>query len=556
VSRRPSANGLETDLDVVKLPRPQRVGASPHGCVSTQHWLATRAGVEMLREGGNAMDAAVAAAFALGVVEPAASGLGGQTMMLVHDAAQRRTTALDGSSRAPHRAVPSSLSEAQRRRGHAATTVPSTPAVLDHALRRWGSLPLARVLEPSIRLAAEGYPVSELQHRLTVRERKALREHGAGAVFLRDGRRARAVGEVFRQDALASTLRRIAERGVEDVYLGAIARAIDDDMSRHGGILRLDDLAQVPWPVERRPLACRYDGLRVLTFPEPGAGRTLVEMLHLLEQFPEKLRTPDTPRGARLLCEVIRQANLDRHDRPFDAQQYAQVQDRRMSSPDYAEEVARRLKRRMRPRRRRPPASHGETTHLSTMDAAGNVVALTQSIERVYGSCAASPELGFLYNDYLSAFDHEDISHPYHLRPNAVPWASVAPTIVFKGRRPWLALGSPGSERITSAMVQVVMRLARQSPLDAVVAPRLHCSRDGKVSLEAARMRDDIPDSLVEAGFTVDARDPYSFYLGCVQLVAREGADVVGVADPRRDGEAGGPRRVRRPEPPAADAPA
>jgi gamma-glutamyltranspeptidase/glutathione hydrolase len=179
------------------------------------------------------------------------------------------------------------------------------------------------------------------------------------------------------------------------------------------------------------------------------------------------------------------------------------------------------------------------------MDRFGNAVALTQSIERVFGSCSASPNLGFLYNNYMSAFEYDNMSHPYYMRPNAVPWANVAPTILFKGSRPWMVIGSPGSERIVTAVLQVVLRrLAGQSLYDAVSSPRLHCSAEGKVSLEGARFRDDIPRTLEEHGFELDVRNPFSFYLGCVQTVMRErGGRLVGVADPRRDGTAGGPRQ-------------
>jgi len=204
-----------------------------------------------------------------------------------------------------------------------------------------------------------------------------------------------------------------------------------------------------------------------------------------------------------------------------------------MLSTDYAKTIVRWSMRNIR--------THGDTTHLSVMDKSGNVVALTQSIERVYGSCTASPELGFLYNNYMLAFEDEDMTHPYYLRPNAVPWASVAPTIIFKNRRSWLTIGSPGSGRIVSSIAQVLLRLRNQLPFEAVDAPRLHCSVEGLVSLEAARMRSDIPVALEHHGFHVDIRDPYSFYLGCVQLVMRDGDKFIGVADPRRDGSAGGP---------------
>ncbi|GAB4372651.1 MAG: gamma-glutamyltransferase [Acidobacteriota bacterium] len=526
----------DLDLSPARLPWPQRVAASRHGMVATAHYRATEAAVGILSRGGNAVDAAVAAAFALGVCEPAASGLGGQTMMLVHLARTRRTVALDGSSRAPNRATPGVLTSASRLRGHTATTVPSTPATLDYALRTYGTMPLAAVLEPAISLAEDGFQVTELLSRLLRRELGKLRQRSAGPLLLRAGTRAWLPGQVLRQPALAKTLRRLAREGIEDFYTGKIGRAIQRDMQRNGGLLHGDDLAQIPWPIERRPIGGRFGASRVLTFPPPAAGRTLIEMLNVLAQFPRGRWGPDTPQGALILAEIVRRALRDRRDRPFDPNYYPQIGERRTLSEEYAREVSREIRRRVR----RPLT--GETTHLSCVDRHGNIVSLTQSIERVFGSMEACPELGFLYNNYMSAFEYEDAGHPYYLRPNAAPWASVAPTIAFRGRRPWVALGSPGSERITSSLLQVLVRLERQTPYDAVAAPRLHCSLAGKVSLEASRMRDDIPGVLREHGFEIDEREPWSFYLGCVQLVVEDGGTWIGVADPRRDGSAGGPR--------------
>ena len=538
-----SARRQPIDTDSLELgdPRalqPQRVAASKLGMVATQHYLATEAGAEMLAEGGNAIDAAVAAAIALGVVEPAASGLGGQTMMLVHIAEPRRTFALDGSSRAPNRANPDIFrGKTSRLRGYSAATVPSTPAVLSYALRRYGKIKWSRALQPAIRYADEGYAISPLQHSLTKRELKHFKQRSGGELFLKNGSRPYPAGATFKQPALAETLRQLAQRGSKDFYRGEIAKLMHEDMQANGGLLHLDDLAHIPQPIERNPVSCRYESMRVITMPPPGAGRTLVEMLHILSQFPMKRRDPDTPEGAALLAHIIQQAYFDRHDRPYEPNYYGQVNDTKMMSEDYAKLVSGKIRRRLK----RPPKSNGETTHLSVMDKDGNVVALTQSIERVYGSFEATPELGFLYNNYMSAFEYDDIEHPYYLRPNSMPWASVAPTIVFRGRRPWLAIGSPGSERIAPSIMQVIMRLAKQAPYDAVAAPRLHCSLDGLVSLEASRMRSDIPPALERAGFTVKVRDAYSFYMGCVQLVCRERSVFTGVADLRRDGAAGGP---------------
>jgi gamma-glutamyltranspeptidase/glutathione hydrolase len=525
----------DTDLlepDQTGLQAPQRIAVSPGGMIATQHHLATDAGAKVLREGGNAVDAAVTAAWALCVCEPAASGLGGQTMMLIHLAGKKRPFALDGSSRAPNLTGAVPLSREDRRRGYKAATVPSTPAVLGYALRRYGSFPISRVISPAVELARRGYKISELQRRLTRRESMHLKEHGAAGLFLKKGRRSYRAGELFCQPALAQTLRRLALRGVENFYLGRIAGQIHRDMIDHGGLIRREDLAQIPWPIKRPAVKCRFENMTVFTFPPPGAGRTLIEMLNVLDHFPAARRDPDTPRGALLLARVIRQAFRDRRDRPYEPNFYAQVSKRKMLSGDYAGQLAQRF--------RRPLRTGGETTHLSVMDRYGNAVSLTQSIDGVYGACAAAPKLGFLYNSYMTAFEDSDIRHPYYLRPNASPWASVAPTIAFRKRKPWLVIGSPGSERIVSSILQVLLRLKGHSPFEAVDAPRLHCSFDGVVSLEGSRMRDDIRQHLSSAGFEVEVRHPYSFYLGCVQLVIRQGEVFTGVADPRRDGSAAG----------------
>lgn len=512
---------------------PKRIAFSKKGAVATAHFRATEAGLRMFHEGGNVMDAAVAAAFALCVCEPAASGLGGQTMMLIYDAKTRKKIALDGSSKAPHRTEPGLFQKKDILRGLKATTVPSTPAVLQFVLKKYGTKSLEEVLRPAVELAGEGFLVSPLHHSLLKRNHKYLKKGSAGRFFLKEGKFLFPVGALFKQPVLARTLKRIAKEGVEDFYLGKIASEIHRDMEKNGGLIHKDDLAQIPWPVMRRPITCRFGTARVFTLPPPGAGRTLIQVLNILNHFSEKRRDPDTPNGILLLAEAIRKANLDRKDRPYDPNLYPHDIQERMLRPKRAKKIARRMEDRF--------DLSGETTHLSVMDAEGNAVALTQSIERVFGSCEANPELGFLYNNYMSAFEYEDISHPYYLRPTASPWASVAPAIAFKGTKPWLVWGSPGSERIISAMAQVLMRLGHQSPFDAVEAPRLHCSVKSKVSLEAPRIPDAAIDLLKSHSFEIDEREAYSFYLGCVQLVLREkNGRLVAVADPRRDGSAAG----------------
>jgi gamma-glutamyltranspeptidase/glutathione hydrolase len=518
----------------MRLPEPQRVAASQRGMVSTAHFRATEVGVAILEQGGNAIDAAVAAAFALGVCEPQASGLGGQTMMLLHSVDADKTIAIDGSSRAPNRAVMESfVDKSSRMSGYSASTVPSTPATLAYVLERYGTHKLSHILEPAIHLAREGYEISALQHRLQRRGLKSLKKSNAGLTFLRNGERPFPVGTIFKQPVLAETLQLLAKKGIKAFYRGTIAQLIHEDMQKNGGLIHKDDLARIPYPLERDPVSSRFDNMFVYTMPPPGAGRPLIETLNIIRTFPEKERNPDTPQGALILAEIMRRAQLDRRDRPFDANFYPQVQDRRMLSKNYAKLVSEQIHARIK--------GGGETTHLSVMDHLGNVVSLTQSIERIYGAKVLTPDLGFLYNNYMCAFEYEDMTHPYYLRPNGAPWASAAPTIIFRSKKPWLAIGSPGSERIISTIAQVLIRLSKQSPFDAVAAPRMHCSYDGKVSLEAAHMRNDILTLLEQHGFTIDVREPMSFYLGCVQMVLNDNGSYIGVADPRRDGSAGGP---------------
>jgi len=527
---------IERELGSPRVRSQRKIAVSRRGMIATAHPDATRAGVEILAAGGNAIDAAVAAAFALGVCEPAASGLGGQTFMLLFEAKSRKSIALDGSSRAPNRATPEFWDKQRELRlGHKASTVPSTPSTLDYARRRYGTMKLRDVLAPAIRIAEEGVVVSELLHSLMKRELKDLRTGSAGAFFLKNGRALHPVGHRLRQPVLAETLKRLATKGISDFYRGKIAATIDKDMRSNQGLIRSDDLALMPRPIERRPLATAFGDRRVMTFPPPAAGRTLIEMLNIYAAAPRRFWNIDEPQGAAFLAHTIRRAFLDRADRPMDPEYFPQANSRKMTSSAYAKDASKKIRKLLELR--------GETTHLSAMDASGNAVALTQSIERVFGSFEASPELGFIYNNYMSAFERRDPTHPYFLRPNAAPWASVAPTLLFDGRRPTVALGSPGSERIAPSILQVLLRMRKSEPYDAVAAPRLHCSLEGKVSLEASRMRDDIPEYLEKLGFEIDERDAFSFYLGCIQMVLRgRDGSFTGIADPRRDGTAGGPR--------------
>jgi gamma-glutamyltranspeptidase/glutathione hydrolase len=518
-----------------------------NGMIATAFPDATQAGVEMLQEGGNAVDAACAAALALGVCEPQSSGLGGQTMMLISIGC--KVLAIDGSSRAPSLAHVSALYKNDRAYGYRATTVPSTPATLWYVHHHYGNLSWKKICEPAIRIAEDGYTITPLQHRLQEQERKNFSKvpsESGKQYFLKDGK-PYAVGELFRQPNLAHLLTILAEKGVKEFYLGEIARQIDADMREHGGLLRYDDLALIPWPIIRIPLRRKFRGLVVYSTPPPCAGRSLLFTLMMINTIKSKHLHRDERTKAHLLVEIFRKTLLERSDRPFNPNFYPQVADRDILNRRYVRQCILEITRNTRipmPIRETEDERAGETTHLSVIDNRGMAVSLTQSIEKVYGSKAAAERLGFLYNNYLMDYEYKIPAHPFYLRPNAVPWATVAPTLIFNDKDVWMAVGSPGSERIFSTIAQFLIHVVdeHQSLYEAMFAPRLHCSLGGRVSLEADRFPDELLALFQEKGYRINKKKPFSFYLGAIHAVLKkyDGTGFQGVAEIRRDGTAGG----------------
>ncbi|UCE05880.1 MAG: gamma-glutamyltransferase family protein [bacterium] len=536
------------DIESKFQPIEEAKGAvAKNGMVATAFPDATQAGVEILRIGGNAVDAACAAALALGVCEPQASGIGGQTMMLLWTG--KKIVAIDGSSRAPSLAHVKAVYKQDRASGYRATTLPSTLATLGYVQKKYGALPWRKIVEPAIIIATEGYKITELQHRLQIREKEkfnSVESKSGKKYFLKNGEPYPA-GEVFKQLDLAKTLACIAERGVQDFYTGTIARRIDADMRENGGLLRNDDLALIPWPIERQPLHRKFRNFAVYTMPPPGSGRSLLFSLAMVNAIPPKRLKKDEVKRAHLLAEIFRKALLERSDRPYDPNFYPQVTEKDMLSSKFAHRCIKKIAKSIDPNlpiRETEDELTGETTHLSVMDKNGMAVSLTQSIERVYGSKAAADGMGFLYNNYMLDFEYNEPSHPFYLRPNAVPWATVAPTLIFYKNNVWMALGSPGSERSITAMVQFLIHIIDEgmSISEAMLAPRIHCSLGGKISLEAERFPDEIIKSFKERGYRINKREPFAFYLGGIHAVikCRNSDGFQGVAEVRRDGIAAG----------------
>jgi len=503
---------------------------------------ATEAGLEVLRGGGNAMDAAVAAAWALCVCEPSASGLGGQTVILVHHGG-RATSIIDGQSRAPAAASPETITRHEQQRGHRSCTIPTTPATLDWAQRRYGVLSRAQVMAPAIRIAEEGYAVTRLQHRQAGWVAEYLRDSPADALFLQDGLPP-PVGSVFCQPKLGATLRRLAECGIEDFYQGEIARQIAADMEMSGGLLTAQDLASCDAPAEVEPLSIEYGGCRILSTPPPSGGLQLLVGFNVMAQLAEHgIRRPDSQwrEAVALVTSAVFRERERRAGDKF-APEFGEL----LMSREYARQVAAGIATAHdREFSRGCGEEPGETTHLSVCDRHGLVVALTQSIQSVFGAKIAHPDLGFLYNNYLRTCPRT--SHAHALAPRCRPRSNIAPTLVLhnrgKGGRPLLALGAAGSRRITSAILQVVCGVVDQG-LDieaAVMAPRVHGLVGRKVWIERPAADDALLARLHARGREPVIRPRHSYAMGAVHaLQFRPDGSVAGAADPRRDGTAGG----------------
>lgn len=524
----------------------KKCSTAKSGMVSTAFPDATKAGVEMLKKGGNAVDAACASALAIGVCEPQASGIGGQSMAIIH--VDGKTLAVDGSSRAPSLAHISAFrNKSFSRLGYKASTVPSTVATLGYLNERYGRLDWSTIVKPSIRIAKRGYRVTKLQHELQEKNLEnffKVKSKSGAKYFLKDGEVPYEIGDLFVQDDLANTLEQLASYGFRSFYHGLIANLIDKDMRFNNGFLRKEDLAFIPLPIERKIISRRYRGIRVSTVPPPAAGHTMLLVLMMLSNLPSKFLTR-TPKSYHFVSEIHRKALLYRKQRRFNPRTYHQVNEKTHLSKSFAKTLAKSIRDTVDPELPlRESTETEDTTHLSVMDKEGNAVGITQSIELVYGSKAAADGLGFLYNNYMSAFEFENPNHPYYLRPNAIPWTSVCPSILFYNNNPWIVMGTPGSARIFSTLSHFISRIIdHDNSIDvAMEKPRIHCAVDGKISLEADDSVIEIIKHLKKMGYKIDIKERYSFFLGAIHAVMKcqTTNGFQGVAEVRRDGTAEG----------------
>ena len=310
-----------------------KFATAKNGMIATAFPDATNAGIEIFKKDGNAVDAACAAALALGVCEPQSSGLGGQSSAILYF--KNKPIAIDGSSRVPSLAHISKFEKGERSKGYRATTVPTTVAVIGYLNFRYGKLDWKDIIQPAIRIASEGYKITKLQNFLQNRELNNflnIPSKSGAKYFLKNGKEPYKSGDLFIQPELANTLIYLAEHGPRSFYQGMIAKRIDADMRVNKGFLRADDLALIPWPIERRVLKRNYRSVSIVTMPPPAAGRTLLLVMLMLNQLQVKFIKRESPEFYHFFSETLRKSFLFRTQRPFDPNTFLQISDKKMIS--------------------------------------------------------------------------------------------------------------------------------------------------------------------------------------------------------------------------------
>jgi gamma-glutamyltranspeptidase / glutathione hydrolase len=533
---------------------------STRGMVVSTEVRASRAGVEILKQGGNAVDAAVAVGFMLAVTHPSAGNLGGGGFMMIRMNKTGETVAIDYREMAPSgagrtmyldkdgNAIPEASTV-----GYRAIAVPGTVAGLSLALEKYGTMKLPEVMAPAIELARVGLDLSYLESESLRNASKLLsRFPESMRLYLRDGNHY-GWGETFVQPDLARSLEMIARNGPREFYEGSIARLIVKDMQANGGLITLDDLKAYR-SVVRKPIEGTYRGYRIFSMPPPSSGGiALMEMLNILEAYPLAEYGQGASRTLHLLAEAMKRAFADRAEYLGDGD-FVRIPTTGLISKRYAAERRATIDPFLASDASK--LGHGkpgdyeseQTTHFSVIDAAGNAVANTYTLNGGYGSGVTIPGTGILMNNEMDDFSSRPgAPNAYGLvhgeansiAPRKRPLSAMTPAIVVRDEKPFMVLGSPGGPTIINTVLQTLINVIdfQLTVQEAVDAPRIHHQwMPDKLVIERIGFAQDVIDALKARGHSLDPRRSIG---DCHAIMIDSKSGVrLGAADPRMDGVA------------------
>ncbi len=526
------------------------------GMVVSQRAVASEVGADILKRGGNAVDAAVAVGFALAVPLPHAGNLGCCGFILVHLAKENRTIALDYREMAPaaaHRDMfldrDGNLDEQKARFSLLSAGVPGTVAGLSFALDHYGTMTLSEVIEPAIQLAEQGITVSyDLSDR--IKERPRLRTPSTCKIYFKKDCIPYEAGERLVQKDLAWSLRQIQKNGPDAFYKGAIARKISREMKRQEGLITMKDLAAYH-PVVRKPVSGHFKGYEVVSMPPPSSGGVhIIQMLNILDHFPLKDSGPNSAATLHYLAEAMKRAYADRSKYLGDPD-YVAVPVKGLVSKQYAAALAGEIRACcITPSEKILPGAvleyeSPDTTHFSVMDRWGNVVSNTYTLNFSFGSGHSIPGTGILMNNEMDDFSAKPgVPNAFGLlgasanaiAPGKRPLSSMTPTIIFKDGRPYLVTGSPGGSRIITTVLQMLVNVLihDMNVAEATHTPRIHHQWYPDILLMEPGFSPDTTKMLRDMGYNITP----SGTMGSLQSIQWKDGFFFGASDPRRPGAA------------------
>jgi len=448
-------------------PSPYRVGRSvvmaPHGMVATSHPLAAQVGLEVLKQGGSAVDAAIATNAALGLMEPMSCGMGGDLYAIVWDAKTQKLYGLNASGRSPYKATRQFFAEKRLAyipgNGPLSWSVPGCVDGWEELHKRFGKLSREAILGPTIRYAEEGFPVSELIGSYWHRSRERLGRQPEWARTYQVGDRAPGPGDVFKNPSLARSYREIARHGRDAFYKGRIAREIVAFSEKNGGLFSMKDFADnVPTWVE--PVSTTYRGYKVWEMPPPGQGIAVLQMLNILEPYDLKKMGPQSEDYWHLFLEAKKLAYADRA-RHYADPAFVKVPTAELISKAYADSRRRLID--MKKAMAHVPAGdprlgQGETIYLCVVDKDRNCASLIQSNYAAFGSGLVPGDVGFVLQNRGSLFAL-DPDHPNRLEPHKRPFHTIIPALVTRDGKPWFVFGVMGGDMQPQGQVEVLCNL-------------------------------------------------------------------------------------------------